>query len=185
MYHFQNSRTSTSKDEPLYLSKFTCSWVLPEPIRAIHGTELITEQLKSINGLDVDKMPDTVEQAYRFHKRRFAGTIVDTDVNLTFAFECNVSENGAIYPYNVFRDWTRLIYNPANGTQVKKRDYTGSVTIQIHEKDFRVVRKIFVPIIFPTAPLPAMDLDYQSDEIYTFELEFAAENIDDRVIDTI
>ena len=65
-YHFSGSRVNTSLDEPLYLTKYRCSIVLPEVLQKKYGgSDLLLEQMLKIDGLDLDKMPGTVSQKYR------------------------------------------------------------------------------------------------------------------------
>ena len=59
-YHYSDSKTSTSLNDPLFTTKFTTTFILPPALRAVYGTQLISEQLKKVGGLSVDKMPDPV-----------------------------------------------------------------------------------------------------------------------------
>lgn len=178
-YHYKNSRTSTSKDEPLYLTKFIATFVLPEALRQKYGAEILTEQIKRIGGLSTDKLPEPVEQAYRFHKRRFIGSVVETNVDIETEFEVNQDENNALYPYNIMRDWSRLGYDPNNGFQGIKRDYCGSATIEQHDKAGNVLRQYYFPIFFPITPPNQMDLEYQNEALYSLSMTFAGENYSD------
>lgn len=181
-YHFNNSRASVNKDEPVYLTKYITSWVLPEPLRAKYGTEIISEQLLKIGGLTADKLPEVVEQAYRFHKRRYAGSVVETNIDLEMTFEVNVDDQLVMYPYNVMKDWCKLIYDPMTGYQTVKKDYAGSLQIQVHDKLGRVLRSVYFPIIFPMTPINQWDLAYNEEAIYQMTLSFAAENQTDLII---
>ena len=185
MYHFKNSRASVRQDEPVYLTKFITTWVLPAPLQAKYGGEVILEQIKKIGGLTTDKLPaETVEQLYRFHKRRYAGTVVDTNIDLDMTFEVNVDENNVMYPYNIFKDWSRLIYDPHTGFQSLKKDYTGSATIEVHNKIVDVLKNVYFPLLFPTAAPNTFDLEYNTEAIYELALTFAGENPTDLIIGT-
>lgn len=182
-YHFKNSRASTKLDEPVYLTKFYTIWVLPPALRAKYGnTAVIDEQLKKIGGLNADKLPESISQAYRFHKRRFAGSVVETNIDLDMNFEVNVDENGLVYPYNMFKDWCKLIYDPNTGNQSIKKDYVGQCTIQIHDKLGKVLREVYFPIVFPIEPPNAWDLDFTNEAHYEMGMKFAAENQTDLII---
>lgn len=181
--HFNNSRASVNKDEPLFLATWRTTWVLPTPLQGKYGAEIVDEQIKKINGLNLDKLPtNTVEQVYRFHKRRYAGAIIDTNIDLDMEFEVNVDNNLLLYPYNIFKDWSRLIYDPATGFQGLKRDYTGSLTIDIHNKVGDILRSIYFPLIFPIEPIKNMDLDHLTEEVFVMSIKFAAENPTDLII---
>lgn len=178
-YHYKNSRVSLSNDEPVFLTQFIATFILPEKLRDRYGTQLVSEQLKKIGGLETDKQPSMVEQFYRAHKRRFPGTVVETSIDLELEFEVNVGENKNMYPYDLFRDWQRMVYNPNNGFQALKKDVIGSLTIELHRKDGVVLRKWYFPEIFPLDPLPAMELEYANEAIYSLPVKFAGDYFDD------
>jgi hypothetical protein len=183
-YHFKNSRASVQKDEPVYLTKFVTTWVLPAPLQAKYGGEIINEQIKKMGGLATDKLPENVEQFYRAHKRRYAGTVVETNIDIDMTFEVNVDSNNVMYPYNIMKDWCKLIYDPQTGFQSLKKDYTGSVTIEIHDKIGNVLKNVYFPIIFPITPPNAFDLEYNNEAIYEMSLTFAGENETDLIVGT-
>lgn len=179
MYHYKNSRISQSNDEPVYQSLWLATFILPEPIRAVHDASLLQEQLVNVSGLDTDKMPDTVEQKYRFSSRRFAGAVVNTAIDLSMTFETNVNANNQMVPYNILRDWSRLIYDPATAAHGLKRDYVGKLTLELHDKAGQVLRKWHFPEIWVSSALNAMDLDYTNESIHQISINFAADYYDD------
>ena len=181
-YPFNQSRAFNQNDEPIYLSKFILTMVLPQPLREIYGPELITEQVRRIGGLETDKLPEAVEQGYRFDKRRYLGGVPDTNVDIEMEFEVNRDASGAMYPYNIFRDWAKIGYDFNTGFQGVKEDYIGSATIQMHDKAGQVLREWFCRVIFPIVPPNAMDLEYLNEAIYTLTLTFAAEDVADTSI---
>lgn len=182
MYHFSTSKVSTSLDEPLYKSKFLATFILPVSLRPKFGTQLMTEQLIKIGGLAADKLPETVEQHFRYTSRRFSGGVPDTKLDVDLTFEANVSKAGIIYPYNVLREWSYLCYDPQTGFQGIKRDYVGSLILDVHGKNGVVLRKFYFPIFFPIKPLNDIDLDYTQEGIYQPTMTFAAENYTDKII---
>ena len=183
-YHFSGSKTSTSKDQPLHLTKFVTTWLLPEALRNKYGNvQVIDEQLQNVGGLDVDKMPDTVEQKYYGTSRKFVGTITDTSITLSMEFECNLDRStGEIYPYALSRDWAKLCYDAENGLQLEKFDYSGSLVVEVHDLKGKVLRKTEVKIIFPSKPANEWDLNRVNDNIYKLSMEFVAENVEQKFI---
>lgn len=176
-YAFNQSRAFNENDEPIYLSKFILTMTLPPPLRERYGTQLITEQVKRIGGLTVEKLPETVEQAYRFNKRRYLGGVPDTNVDIEMEFEVNEDENNVMYPYNIFRDWTKIGYDINTGFQGVKRDYVGTGQVEIHNKGGALIRNIFARTLFPITPPNEMDLEYLNEAIYSLTMTFAAENV--------
>lgn len=182
MYHFSSSKVSTSLDEPLYKTKFLVTFVLPPALRAKFGTKMMSEQLIKMGGLTADKLPESVEQHFRYNSRRFIGSVVDTKIDVDMMFEINVNKGGIIYPYNVLREWSYLGYDPQTGFQGIKRDYVGSCTVDVHEKGGQVLRKFYFPIFFPVKPLNEIDLNYTEEGIFQLNSVFAAENYTDKII---
>lgn len=180
-YHFKQSKVSNSLDEPVYLTLFRQTIVLPPPLRETFGTELVHEQIKRIGGLTFDKLPETVEQMYKTHKRRFMGVVTDTNVDIEIEYEVNVDPQGRMYPYNVMTAWSKLLYDPNTGFQSIKRDYVGSMTIEVFTKDGQVIRRSFVPIMFPITPPNEMELAHADEAIYTMSVTYAAENFTDEI----
>lgn len=181
-YHFKNSRVNLSQDEPVYLSLWIARFVLPAPLRAKYGTELLTEQIKKVSGLSTDKLPDKVSQNYRNTTREFMGAVVDTTISINTAFEVNVDANGIMYPLNIIKDWCALIWDPQTAAQTLKRDYSGQLTLESHSKDGRVLRRYQAGTIFPTTPPAAFDFEYMNEAIYSMDIDWTVENITDLVI---
>lgn len=179
-YHFSKSRVNNSLDEPLFLTKFSANIILPDILKEKYGTaELLHEQMLKIGGLDLDKVPGTVTQKFRYNDRSFIGTILDTKVELSFDFEVNVdSETNVPYPYNLLQDWLHLCYDPNTGFQSLKKDYAGKCTIDITDKIGRLIRHVDVGIMFPKSNLPAWELNNTQEAIYKITgFKFQCENV--------
>ena len=179
-YHFSKSRVNNSLDEPLFLTKFSANIILPDILKEKYGTaELLHEQMLKIGGLDLDKVPGTVTQKFRYNDRSFIGTILDTKVELSFDFEVNVdSETNVPYPYNLLQDWLRLCYDPNTGFQSLKKDYAGKCTIDVTDKIGRLIRHVDVGIMFPKSNLPAWELNNTQEAIYKINgFKFQCENV--------
>ena len=63
-----------------------------------------------------------------------------------------------------------------------KKDYVGQITIQIHTKAGKVLREVYIPIIFPIDPPNAWDLEFANEAHYELSMKFAAENQTDLII---
>lgn len=172
--HYRNSRASMQNEEPVYLNQFEVSLVAPQGLNA---GDLLIQNIKKISGLEVDKMPATVEQFYKQASRRYAGTKPEsTSVDITIDFEVNVNDANSMYVYKILRQWCNLVYDPLTGRMGLKREYIGGpLTISVHTKAGDVIRQLTFPVIFPMSQLPAMELDYASEEIWTLTITFAAD----------
>ena len=179
-YHFSGQKVSTSLDQPLHLTKWDTYWVLPMALRSRYGNQvaILDEMILDIQGLDVDKLPNTVEQKSRGVSREFIGTIIDTKREITIKFEANVDPStGEIYPYAMFRDWSKLEYDAETGLQTLKSEYVGSLVIDVNDLKGRVLRKTEPKIVFLTKTPDEWQLTRTSDNIYTFSITFKLENL--------
>jgi len=183
-YHFSGSKTSVNKDEPFYLTKWVATFVLPPPLQAKYGASILTEAIKSLKGIKADRLPATVEQTYRSVKRRFAGSVAEDGdaIDLEMVFTVNVDGNNKTYPYNLMRDWAKLCYDAQTGFQLLKKDYTGSLTIEMHNKIGDVLKKFYTPILFPITAPAQFDLEYATEGMYELTMTMAAENWTDVII---
>ena len=163
--HFRNSQASMNKFEPVYLSQFE---VLLTPPSAVGGWDLVMEQVLNVKGLEVNKQPGQVEQKYKSAKRTFAGGVVDdTTITISLDFEVNLDDSNSMYVYKALRKWTDIIYDPLTGRMGLKRDYVGGpMIVNIFNKQGDIFRQLKFAQVFPISPLPVMDLDFSSNEIY-------------------
>lgn len=171
--HFTNSKAAINNYEPVYLNQFEIIINPPSGIvdasTTFKGETVLTQQVKSINGLAVDILANgNVEQNYKFATRRYAGGEPTTsDMTLTVEFEVNLNDANSMTVYKVLRQWSDLIYNPLTGAMGIKNDYVGSMVISIFNKRGDVFRRIRIPSCFPSTPINDMQLDYENPAIYT------------------
>lgn len=181
--HFRSSRISRELHEPVYQNLFTISIQLPDAIQKLLGgaaeerTNLLLEGIKKIDGLDTQKMPDTVTQKYKFASRRFANSgPTETTLDLTLDFEINLSheknEDGVLhspsmYTLKVLRMWDDLIYDPLTGTQGLKVEYVApSMQIIMHDKKGNPFWVWNCYHVFPNKKLNAPALNFESKDLY-------------------
>ena len=179
--HYQNSKSSISKYEPVYLNQFEVSITPPA---GIAGGNILLEHVVSVGGLEVDKVPeDQVTQKYKFAKRNYAGAKPSTTgMELTMDFTINLNDANSMYVFRTLRQWTDLIYNPLTGAMGVKRDYTGTIVISVFNKQGDVFRRITCRDCFPISPIDAMEMDYAGTELYEIGLTWAVDYWDDQFL---
>lgn len=181
--HFRSSRISRELHEPVYQNLFTISIQLPDAIRELlntnadETTNLLLEGIRKIDGLDTQKVPDTVTQKYKFASRRFANSgPTETTLDLTLDFEINLSHeksegvaphSPSMYTLRVLRMWDDLIYDPLTGTQGLKAEYVAPLMqIIMHDKKGNPFWVWQCYHVFPTKKLNAPALNFDSKELY-------------------
>ena len=181
--HYRNSKSSMSSYEVVYLNQFEVVLTPPagiDPGTGNNGQNLLLEQVKKVSGLELDKNPGVVEQHYKFAKRRYAGAKPETTtLDITIDFEVNLNEANSMFTFKTMRQWSDLVYNPMTGAMGLKKDYTGSGIITIFNKAGDIFRRVRLPVMWPMSAINAMELDYQSTEIYSLSVTFAADFYED------
>ena len=184
--HYRSAKAATNNYEPLYLNQFELTLSPPAGIVAgtgNNGQPILLEHVKKISGLDVDKNPGTVEQYYKFAKRRYAGARPETTtIDFTVDFEVNLNDANSAYVFKTMRQWSDLIYNPLTGAMGLKKDYVGSGVLIIFNKAGGVYRRLRFPTVWPISAINPFDLDYLSQDLYTLSLTFAADYWEDTFI---
>ena len=178
--HYQNSLFGINKYEPVYLNQFE---VLITPPGPVLGGQILVQQVTNLTGLEVDKTPAPIQQRYKFAVRNYAGAKPpSTTFDLVLSFTVNLNDANSMYVFKTLRQWTDLIYNPLTGAMGVKTDYTGTIVISIFNKQGDVFRRITCKDCFPTTPLPAMELAYDSETIYEVGMTWAVDYWDDQFL---
>jgi hypothetical protein len=182
-FHYSGSKSAVNLDEPLYFTKWEAIFVLPVALQAVYNnTEIMTQQITKIGGLQIDRIPALTEQLYRGNKRRFIGSVPETTHDLDMTFTVNVDKDGLIYPWNILRDWSKLGWDSQTGLQMLKRDYVGSITINIGNKLGTILRRIYFPVLFPAEGANVWDIENNTEGQYELTMKFAGENPSDFVL---
>lgn len=181
--HYKNSKAGMNNWEPVYLNFFELTLTPPtgiDPGTGQSGQNLLLEQVKKISGLEIDKNPGVVEQHYKFAKRRYAGSKPETTTfDMVVDFEVNLNDANSMYTFKTLRQWSDVVYNPLTGACGLKKDYVGSGFVTMFNRQGDIFRRVRIPVLWPMTPLPPMELDYLSTEIFSISCTFACEYADD------
>jgi hypothetical protein len=180
--HYKNSTASMNNFEPLYKSMFEVQ-IVPPP--SVGDFKLVLENVKKVSMEEMYKLPETVQQKYKFATRTYSGgSFEKTSFEITISFEVNLNDNNSAYVFKALRKWTDLIYDPLTGRMGLKKDYVGGpMIISFFNKNFDIYQQIKCPVIFPVTPLKAMEGDYSSNDIYVIEeFKFVADYFEEVII---
>lgn len=186
--HFRSSRVSRSLYEPVYENLFTVTIQLPDAVvNLLNGTgagaaeeekNLVLEGVRKVEGLDTQKVPNTVDQKYKFATRRFAASgPTETTLNLNLDFEINVRHQvdpqtgiasaPSMYTLRVLRMWDDLIYDPLTGTQGLKIEYVApEMEVILHDKKGNPFWVWKCYHVFPNKKFNPPAISYDSNNIY-------------------
>ena len=168
--HFRSSRAAQELFEPVYKNLFTVQISLPPGVGADDETSnLLLEGITNIGGLQSHAFYTTpVEQKYKWASRRFAAAKPEkTTMDVTFDFEVNVNKTPSVYTVKTLRKWCDLVYDPLTGRTGLKNDYTAShVIITLYDRGARPFWQWKLYHVFPMSSIPAVDLDFNAEDLY-------------------
>ena len=174
--YWKNSKAATNYYEPIYQNQFE---VVLTPPAVIGGSNvsLLVEHVKSLSGLPEINQPGTlVEQKYKFATRSYAGAVPDkTTADLALTFTVNLNEENDAYVYNILRGWNDIVYNPLSGAQGLKRDYVGQMAVFVTNKTGEIFREWSFPSIIPNSGLKAIELGYETADVYEVTMTYRAD----------
>lgn len=180
--HYKNSKAGMEQFEPVYMNLFQVS-LIPPPGVTVWDKELIIENVIKITGLNVEQNPEPVTQTFKGHKRSYAGSYVNnTYVDITIDFEVNVNNDNSMYVYKALRRWSDLVRDPLTGAMTPKLTYASKqslMTIHLYKKNGDIIRTWIFPSVFPSSPLPAMELNYEQGSIFKASLKLRADYWED------
>ena len=130
--------------EPVYPSLFEVTFVLPSIVQD-QGRDplLLLENATKIDGLEVHKSIESVEQRFKYSTRMFLTMPQNTSLeSVNISFNVNVGNAGDVFNYNALRAWYDLAWNSQNGTLSYKRDLVGTIIVNHHDKKGFVIRRI-------------------------------------------
>ncbi len=192
--HFTNVATATNMWEPLFKSLFEVSITLPPLVASNLGEGIRGIMLENATSVPMPSYPKiaTKEQRFKYTTRLYPTlpdktSLTDQTIKFNINQSVNVSQNNYIGSYvagkiPVFRgikDWYDLIWNNETGQLNYKGNLVGTVTIDEHDKEGLVVRRIIWHNAFITGFTGWEDLSWDSTEIVELSASFAVDYWED------
>jgi hypothetical protein len=140
---FSNVLSHNSKDEAVYKALFEITFDLP-PILGATATEarLLLENALNIT-LPMTPDLEIKTQRFKFSTRAYVTLPPEThlsDVSITF--NINENDNKAVFVWNTLKAWYDLAWNSQTGETHTKREMTGNIIINQHNKKGQVIRRV-------------------------------------------
>lgn len=152
--HFTNVATATNFFEPIYKSLFEITIELPPLVIAnLEGIQaLLIENATSVPLPTYPKI-DIKQQRFKYSTRIYptlpAQThLVDQTIKFNLNESVNVRENnngvayGRVPIFRAMKDWYDLLWNNETGQLNYKGNLVGTVTIDVHDKEGLVIRRV-------------------------------------------
>jgi hypothetical protein len=168
--HFRSSRAAQELYEPVYQNLFTVQFALPPGVGSSEeNTNLMLEGIIKVDGLQSHSFPaGLAEQKFKWASRRFAGPKpAQTTMDVTFDFEINLDRTPSAYTLKTLRKWCDLVYDPLTGRTGLKADYAAPwALVTLYDRAARPFWQWKMYHVFPMTAIPAIPLDYNSEELY-------------------
>lgn len=178
--HITNVSAGINKWDPMYQSVFEVYFSLPKAIASeFADTEaILTEQVTDVSGLDaLQKTVQAGSQKFLGVDVSFLNTSLDnTYAELTINLNLNLREANDAYVLKVFKAWSKLGYDLADGTRTLKKDYVGdNLRIAEANRDGTIWRSFIFHDILLINVTGLDTLDYTNNEARKLSVQFRAD----------
>lgn len=192
--HFTNVQTATNMWEPVFKSLFEVSITLPPLVAANLGEGIRGIMLENATSVPMPAYPKIEVKPQRFkYTTRIYPTLpaqthlTDQTIKFNINQSVNVSQNNYIGSYvagkiPVFRgikDWYDLIWNNETGQLNYKGNLVATVTIDEHDKEGLVIRRVIWHNAYITGFSGWEDLSWDSTDIVELSATFALDYWED------
>lgn len=182
--HITNVSAGINKWDPMYQSVFEVYFSLPKAIASeFADTEaILTEQVTDVSGLDaLQKTVQAGSQKFLGVDVSFLNTSLDnTYAELTINLNLNLREANDAYVLKVFKAWSKLGYDLADGTRTLKKDYVGdNLRIAEANRDGTIWRSFIFHDILLINVTGLDTLDYTNNEARKLSVQFRADYWDE------
>lgn len=172
----------TKPHEPVFLNLFEITFVLPTILTAQkRDAALLLQQATNIT-LNLSPEIEKASQRFKYSTRVFLKTPDKTDTDFSITFNVNVNDAGSMETWNTLKAWYDLVWNSQNGGLHYKADTIGTIIVNQHDKKGLVLRRVTFQNS-QIASVGAIDLKWDSNEIWSVEAKFLADYWIDEYID--
>lgn len=138
--HFTNIDSHNKLWEPVHKNLFEVNFTLPT---SITGDEnLLLENATTINLPSYPSL-STQPQRFKYSTRLFVMMPDTTSKNdISISFNLLKNNNHQIFVFRKLKDWYDLSWNNETGELNYKATTTGTITVNVHDKDGIIIRRV-------------------------------------------
>lgn len=178
--HISNITAAVNYYDPMHQSIYEVYFTLPNQLKGEFAEveEILTEQVVSVSGLDaLQKTPGVGQQKFMGVDVSFANPVLDnTYAEPSFVLNLNLRSRNDAFVFKVFKAWSKLNYDLADGTRTLKRDYIGdNLRIAEANRDGTIWRSFIFHDIILTEVSGLDSLDYSNNEARTLTVKFRSD----------
>lgn len=178
--HVTNSTAAANMYEPVVPSNFLGTFVLMGSLKeALGDYTFLSEYIKSISGMFIEKSANTIEAGFQTVKFRYDSNEKETYYEIEVAFHNFLDNDNRMLVYNALAAWSRQKYNPLTGEKTLKSItpmLVWSVKIPARRYDFwrRIAHNMF-----PMSDLTDQSGDYSAHDMQEITVTFNADYVSD------
>lgn len=179
--HTTNSTAAVKKFELVVPSNFNTHIVLKNKLKDILGDfGFMSEYVKSVQGLFIEKAGNTIEGGYKTVKFRYDSNEKETYYDLQFGFHNFLDNDSKMFVYNALVAWSRIKFNPLTGEKTLKNIYAdASVVCERFNRDGTLYWRRIAHNVFPMSDFDDMQVDYASHDMQELNITFNADYVSD------
>lgn len=169
-----NSRAGRDMEEVVSPMLYEVTFITPE---GVLGSELLSEHVISVAGIQPIKGPEAVQQQFNTARRNYASDDVDNTQEFSITLNLNLNDNNQNYVYKTMQQWAMKIFNPFTGERGLKKDYVGTIIVTRTNRVGDVYWTKTVKQAWISGGLPALDEDITSGDPQELEVNFIADYV--------
>ena len=180
--HFTNITSHNAIWEPVHKNLFEVQFTLPVSLQSGGAYEnLLLENAISI-GLPNYPTLNTVQQRFKYSTRVFVMMPDSTSkTDISISFNLLKDDNNQIFVFRKLKDWYDLSWNNETGELNYKKATIGTITVNVHDKDGIIIRRVIYHNAVCTGFSGIEDLAWEStsDVAGPLQVSFAADYWED------
>jgi len=179
--HTTQSTAAINKYEPVVGSNFNAHFVVMNNLKNYLGDiGFLSEYIKSVGGLFIEKSSNVIEAEYKTVKFRYDSNEKETFYDVEVAFHNFLDNNSRMLVYNTIVKWSRFKHNPLTGEKSLKKDYAdAAIVVEKFNRDGSIYWRRMGHNLFPMADLPDQIADYTSHDMTELAMTFNSDFVSD------
>lgn len=179
--HTTNSTAAVNKYEPVVPSNYNAHIVTKNVLKDTVGDlGFLSEYVKSVQGLFIEKSANTIEGGYKIVKFRYDSNEKETFYDVQMSFFNFLDNESKMLVYNPLVAWSRVKYNPLTGEKTLKNIYAdASLVAERFNRDGTLYWRRIAHNLFPMSDIDDMPLDYTQHDMQELNLTFNADYVSD------
>ncbi len=179
--HVTASTAAVQKYEPVVASNFNAHFVSMGTLSDIVGDlGFLSEYVKSVSGLFVEKSGNTIEGGYKTTKFRYDSNEKETFYDVEVQFHNFLDSNSVAYVLNTLLLWSRVKFNPLTGEKTLKKDYANAcIVVEKFNRDGTIYWRRVGHNLFPMNDIDDQAAAFDSHDMIELSITFNSDYVTD------